>query len=156
MIYELCKVHSLPISIDEAWAFFSTAGNLEKITPPDLSFHILTQLKDAPIYSGMIINYIVRPLFGIPLRWTTEITNVNAPFTFTDRQVKGPYALWEHTHTFESVPGGVKMTDVVRYALPLYFLGELAHRMVVKKKLNDIFEYREKTLNNLFGSMENI
>ena len=93
----------------------------------------------------------MKPLFGIPLRWTTEITCVNPPFTFTDKQIKGPYSLWEHTHTFETMPGGVKMTDAVKYALPLGLLGELAYRIIVKKKLDEIFDYREQTFKNLFG-----
>jgi ligand-binding SRPBCC domain-containing protein len=119
-----------------------------------MGFVILSKLDGVPIYSGMLIDYIVKPLLGIPLRWTTEITGVSAPNVFTDKQLKGPYALWEHTHTFEQVNGGVKMTDEVKYALPLGFLGELAHSILVKKKLNDIFEFRERTLTKLFGEFK--
>ena len=117
-----------------------------------MGFVILSKLDDGPIYSGMQINYIVRPLLGIPLKWTTEITNVDAPKIFTDKQSKGPYALWEHTHTFEPVKGGVKMNDEVKYALPLGVLGELAHVILVKKKLKDIFDFREQALTKLFGA----
>ena len=87
----------IPISIKEAWDFFSQAKNLEKITPKDMAFVVLTELDDKPIYDGMKIEYKVRPLLGIPMRWTTEITGVAAPYRFTDKQLKGPYALWEHT-----------------------------------------------------------
>ncbi len=151
MVHTLHKEQWMPISVQEAWAFFSTANNLAKITPPEMGFVILSKLDGGPIYSGMLIDYIVKPLLGIPLRWTTEITGVSAPNVFTDKQLKGPYALWEHTHTFEQVKGGVKMTDEVKYALPLGVLGELAHSILVKKKLNDIFDFRERTLTKLFG-----
>jgi ligand-binding SRPBCC domain-containing protein len=151
-IYELKREQFLPIGVDEAWNFFSRAENLAKITPPELSFHILTELKDEPVFSGLKIDYTVKPIFGIPFRWTTEITGVDAPHVFTDRQLKGPYKLWEHTHRFEPAPGGVKMTDVVRYAMPLGILGELGHGIVVEKKLDDIFEFRRSTLIKLFGN----
>ena len=154
MVHTLYKEQWMPISVQEAWTFFSTANNLAKITPPEMGFVILSKLDGVPIYSGMLIDYIVKPLLGIPLRWTTEITGVSAPNVFTDKQLKGPYALWEHTHTFEQVNGGVKMTDEVKYALPLGFLGELAHSILVKKKLNDIFEFRERTLTKLFGEFK--
>jgi ligand-binding SRPBCC domain-containing protein len=149
-IYELHKEQFLPIGIEEAWKFFSTAANLEEITPADMSFRILTELNGEPIYSGMIIDYIVKPLLGIPMRWTTQITGVNAPFSFSDKQIKGPYNLWEHKHTFKTVRGGVIMTDVVRYSLPMGFLGELVYHLIVKKKLKGIFDYRENKLKILF------
>lgn len=149
--YTLRREQYLPIAIEKAWAFFSSAKNLAKITPAEMQFEILTKLTDEPIHSGMEINYIVRPLLNIPLKWTTEITDVTAPFVFKDRQVKGPYALWEHTHVFASVPGGVRMTDEVKYALPLGVLGGIMHGIIVKKKLADIFNFREKALTELFG-----
>jgi len=149
--YKLYKEQFLPISVEEAWKFFSDAKNLAKITPPELGFVILTNLKEEPVYSGMKIDYTVRPLLGVPMRWTTEITGVNAPFVFTDRQLRGPYALWEHTHTFIAVPGGVKMTDEVKYALPLGFLGTMMHGLIVEKKLEQIFQFRGSVLKKLFG-----
>ena len=117
-----------------------------------MKFIIRTALKEGPIFSGMKIEYTVRPLLNIPLHWITEIMNVDAPRNFTDCQLKGPYALWQHTHTFETVVGGVKMTDHVEYALPLGFLGGIAHVLVVKKKLKEIFDFRSETLVNLFGN----
>jgi ligand-binding SRPBCC domain-containing protein len=150
-IYQLNKEQYLPISVSEAWAFFSSAKNLSKITPPGMKFHIRTDLKDGAIYELLQIEYTVRPVLNIPLHWVTGISKVNEPFSFTDLQLKGPYALWEHTHTFEQAPGGVKMTDQVRYALPLGLLGTLAHSIFVKQKLKNIFDFRERTLNQLFG-----
>ena len=149
--YSIKREQFLPITIDEAWAFFSSAANLSKITPAEMNFTILTKLTGAPISSGMNIEYIVRPLLNIPLHWITEIQSVNAPFYFKDIQIKGPYALWDHTHTFETVPGGVKMNDDVQYALPLGILGTIAHSLVVRKKLENIFNFRKTTLEQLFG-----
>ena len=154
-IFTLYREQELPIGIDEAWAFFSSPKNLDKITPPDMGFVIKSQLSEGGIFRGMKIQYIVRPLLGIPLKWITEISEVDAPFLFTDKQLKGPYALWEHTHYFSTIPGGVKMRDEVKYGLPLGWLGLLAHKLVVRKKLDDIFNYRRKVLDNFFAKKSN-
>ena len=153
--YKLHREQHLPISAGEAWLFFSDARNLAKITPEEMGFVVLTKLDDQPIYTGMNIDYTVRPLFRIPMHWTTEITNVNAPRRFTDKQLKGPYSLWEHTHTFEPVAGGVKMTDDVVYALPLGWLGRIMHSLIVARKLEQIFDFRARTLINYFGVSKN-
>jgi ligand-binding SRPBCC domain-containing protein len=154
-IFTLCREQELPIAIEEAWAFFSSPKNLDKITPPDMGFVIKSQLNEGGIFRGMKIQYIVKPLLGIPLKWITEISEVDAPFLFTDKQLKGPYALWEHTHYFTTVPGGVKMRDEVKYGLPLGWLGLLAHTLVVRKKLDDIFNYRRKVLEQFFAKKSN-
>ena len=148
--YQLVREQFLPISINDAWDFFSTPDNLSKITPSDMNFQIITKLGDSTIYPGMKIQYKVSPLFNIPMKWITEIGAVNQPHNFTDMQLKGPYKLWEHTHTFVTVPGGVNMTDEVKYALPLGLLGNIAHAIFVKKRLKDIFNFRKKTLDNYF------
>ena len=140
----------LPVTIEKAWDFFSSAKNLSLITPPAMDFKIVSDLADAPVYEGMLIDYTVRPLLGIKVRWQTEICKVQKPLFFTDRQVKGPYKLWEHTHTFTIQPNGVLMKDEVRYRLPLGILGGLMNQLVVRKKLEEIFRYREKTLLKLF------
>ena len=97
----------LPVDINTAWDFFSSPKNLALITPPELDFNILTALNGEEIYEGMIINYTVKPLLGIPLRWETEICRVEKPNFFTDRQLKGPYRLWEHTHSYTEVNKGI-------------------------------------------------
>lgn len=150
-VYRLSKTQKLPISMEEAWAFFSTPKNLQEITPDDLKFKILTNLEGEKMYPGQIINYIVTPLAGIPMRWTTEITHVSEGRYFVDEQRFGPYAFWHHKHFFEVIPGGVLATDIVDYALPLGWLGQLAHALFVKKKLNHIFEFRYKVLEERFG-----
>lgn len=142
----------MPISQEEAWDFFSIAANLEKITPPKVKFETLTRLGNIRIYDGMRINYRLRPLLNIPLKWETEIRCVNAPNQFMDKQLKGPYAFWEHTHTFVPVPGGVKMIDEIKYALPMGWLGIFMHSIVVKKQLGEIFKFREGAVKKLFGA----
>lgn len=154
-IFSLYKEQCLPITIDEAWQFFSHPANLAKITPPEVKFETLTDIGDQKSYNGMRIKYKLRPLMNIPLSWETEIRNVNAPVQFMDKQMKGPYAFWEHTHTFTEIRGGVKMTDEVKYALPLGWVGIVAHSIVVKKKLEQIFRFRESTLKNMFGEYKN-
>ncbi len=103
------------------------------------------------MYAGMIIEYTVRPVLGIPLHWVTEITHVQEPEYFVDEQRFGPYALWHHKHFIRPVEGGVEMEDVVHYKLPLGWLGKLAHMLFVKRQLRQIFDFREKKLTELFG-----
>jgi ligand-binding SRPBCC domain-containing protein len=142
----------LPVSIDVAWDFFSSPRNLALITPPELSFRILTPLEKTEIYEGMIINYKVRPLFGIELRWQTEISGVDKPTSFIDRQVAGPYKTWEHTHTFIEAEGGTLVVDHVKYVLPFGLVGQLGHRLIVRKKIEKIFKYRSQVLTNIFSN----
>lgn len=149
-IFEYEAEQLLPITIDEAWLFFSSAKNLSLITPPEMAFKILTPLDNSEIHEGMLIDYQVRPLFGIPLKWQTQIIKVNKPFFFTDLQLKGPYSIWEHTHTFTETNNGVLMHDLVRYQLPFGFLGLIAHQAIVKKKIKGIFDYRKTVLNKIF------
>ena len=146
----LVREQFLPISLEEAWRFFSTPRNLERITPDNMGFKILPPFDDEPMFEGQRISYIVRPLLGIPLKWETLIKNVDEPRSFTDQQVRGPYRLWVHTHTFESVEGGVNMRDEVEYALPFGIIGRIAHGVFVRKRLEQIFDFRVQTLNATF------
>ena len=140
----------LPISIEEAWAFFSTPKNLAKITPEEMGFIIKTKLLDDEIYEGMKIKYIVKPVLGIPLNWITKIGVTQKPFLFTDMQEKGPYKLWEHTHSFEEKDNGVLVKDEVKYELPFGIFGDIAHSLFVKNKLKSIFDYRRQVLQKMF------
>jgi ligand-binding SRPBCC domain-containing protein len=150
-IYVLKQVHKIPITLDEAWRFFSDPRNLLTITPPFLQLKIKNQLSEKDIYKGQEIIYTVKPVFSIPLSWKTEITEVVAGKMFVDNQVKGPYKLWHHRHIFKAIDDGVEMTDIVHYQLPFGLLGTLAHAIAVKKKLQDIFTYRTLKINELFG-----
>ncbi len=150
-VHQLHRTQLLPISVEKAWEFFSTPNNLAKITPAEMDFVIVSDLKNASIYEGMLIEYRVKPLFGIPMKWITKIGKVVNNYSFVDTQLQGPYALWEHTHIFEKAEGGVLMTDQVNYALPLGVLGDIAHAVLVKKKLSDIFDYRKQMIKQYFG-----
>ncbi len=150
-VHQLKRTQLLPISLEKAWDFFSNPNNLAKITPADMGFVTITDLKDEPIKEGMLIEYRVKPLFSIPVKWITKIGKVVNGYSFVDNQLKGPYRVWEHTHIFEKAEGGVLMTDIVNYALPLGILGDIAHAVLVKKKLSDIFDYRKETISKFFG-----
>ena len=140
----------LKIDKKKAWEFFSSPKNLSVITPPEMDFKILTDLKDEGIYEGMKIDYTVKPLLGIPVRWQTEICKVDNQNYFTDRQLIGPYKVWEHTHTFTEVANGIMMYDIVNYQLPLGFIGNMVNAIIVKRKIESIFGYRKQVLEKLF------
>ena len=149
-IYQKKTNQRLPISVSEAWNFLSNPGNLKSITPDYMGFKILDD-HEPKMYAGQIIKYIVTPVLGIPTTWVTEITHVVDQKYFVDEQRFGPYALWHHKHFIKKIPGGVEMTDIVDYKLPFGLLGRIAHPILVKRKLNEIFEYRFKKLIELFG-----
>ncbi len=151
-VYSIKTVQRIPVSMQQAWNFFSSPANLQKITPSHLGFRIISQHHGEKMYPGQIIEYKVHPLLGIPLYWMTEITHVEEEKFFVDEQRFGPYTMWHHQHHFKTIEGGVEMTDIVHYKLPLWFLGDIAHALFVKKQLNDIFNYRFKRVEELFGS----
>lgn len=152
-IYTLHSKQFLPITLEEAWDFFSDPMNLNTITPDDMGFKTLSGA-DRKMYPGQIIQYIVTPLLNIPMKWVTEITHVDHKKFFVDEQRFGPYALWHHKHFFKEVPGGVEMEDIVDYKLPMGMLGQLMHPILVKPRLHQIFEYRRKKLIELFGEFK--
>lgn len=153
MVHQLQRQQQLNCDIKTAWKFFSSANNLSEITPKDMNFVVRTQLSDDEIYEGMLIDYYVSPLLGIKLKWQTEITEVNFQKSFTDFQKKGPFKLWNHFHEFILNDQGVLMIDTVSYELPFGFLGEIAHSVMVKKKLEQIFDYRFKILEETFNKI---
>ncbi len=152
-IFKLERTQQIPISVNEAWNFFSQPGNLAKITPKEMDFVVTSDLGDGVMYSGMIITYTVRPLLGIPLTWMTEIKNIKEGEYFIDEQRVGPYKLWHHQHWFKSIPGGTEIRDVVHYQLPLGPLGNMMNSLLVKSELNKIFDYRFKKVEELFGKI---
>jgi ligand-binding SRPBCC domain-containing protein len=149
-VYKKETVQYINTSIEECWEFFSSPRNLQKITPETMGFQI-TDFDEKAMYPGQIIQYKVSPLPGLRLRWTTEITIVKENNYFIDEQRFGPYALWHHKHFFEPHGNGVKMTDVVHYALPLGILGRIMNALVVKNKLKAIFEYRVIKVDEIFN-----
>ena len=140
----------IPRPLDDVFAFFSDAKNLAVITPPWLGFRILNP-EPIVMRSGAKIVYMLR-WHGFPVRWVTEITRWDPPTGFDDVQLKGPYSLWHHSHSFQPIDGGTLIGDTVRYALPLGLLGRLAHACVVKAELNTIFDYRAKQVSELLGA----
>jgi ligand-binding SRPBCC domain-containing protein len=150
-VYSLKTVQSIPVSPEQAWDFFSSPANLQSITPAKMGFQIISQHHGKKMYAGQIIEYKVKPVLGIPLYWMTEITHVQEQQHFIDEQRFGPYSLWHHQHHFKAVPGGVEMTDIVHYKLPLWILGDIANSLFVKKQLKDIFDYRFQKVEELFG-----
>lgn len=149
-VYQIKRTQKLPISVEEAWDFFSSPKNLARITPAHMRFHILGFSGGDKMYAGQIIRYKINVLPLVPARWTSEITHVQAPHFFVDVQRFGPFAMWHHQHRFKEVPGGVEMTDEVNYAIPLGILGRLAHWMFVRNEVNRIFDHRFRILETFF------
>jgi ligand-binding SRPBCC domain-containing protein len=141
-VYSIHTEQFIPISLAEAWDFFSSPANLAKITPAKMGFNIISKHHGSKMYPGQIIEYTVKPILGIPLYWMTEITHVQEGAYFVDEQRFGPYTMWHHQHHFTAVPGGVKMDDIVHYKIPLGFLGDIAQVILVKKQLQGIFDFR--------------
>jgi ligand-binding SRPBCC domain-containing protein len=146
--YKLVREQLLGGTLDEVFAFFSDIRNLERMTPAWLGFQILGRQPDF-IGEGAIIDYTIR-LAGIPVRWRTRIVDWQPGRQFVDIQERGPYALWEHTHSFREVEGGVLMRDQVRYALPFGPLGSIVHALAVRASLGRIFDYRYDVLAGRF------
>ncbi|WPU97753.1 SRPBCC family protein [Mucilaginibacter sp. cycad4] len=150
--YVLKREQSISISIEQAWDFFSSPLNLAKITPDDMRFVVTSDYTaDTKMYAGMIITYKISPLPGIKMNWMTEITHVDNKKYFVDEQRFGPYALWHHQHHFKEIEGGVHMTDLLHYAIPYGVIGRFANAIFIKGKLEQIFDYRVKAIEDLFG-----
>ena len=149
-MYQLKRTQFVKTDLQTCWDFFSSPKNLKEITPEYMGFDVLVELPEK-MYEGLMIEYIVRPLLGIPMKWITEIKYVHNKQFFVDEQRKGPYKIWHHEHHFKEVEGGVEMTDIVSYEIPLGILGRIAHPIIVKKKLEEIFDYRFKRVDELFG-----
>jgi ligand-binding SRPBCC domain-containing protein len=145
-IYQLERTREVPMTLEECWRFFSDPRNLEKITPPAMNFMIKSALPPA-VYPGLMIEYTVSPLLGVPLTWLPEIVHVDAPHRFADEQRVGPYRIWHHEHFFRALPGGgTEVRDLVTYVPPLGPLGALLNRFVIRPQPERIFDYRENHL----------
>ena len=153
-LYTLKKTQFLPITLKEAWDFFSTPANLTKITPEHMGFQIRYISGGRAMYPGQIIRYSVRVLPYFKVDWVTEITHVKRFTYFVDEQRFGPYTLWHHQHHFKEVPGGIEMIDEVNYAIPLGLLGRLAHWLFVGREVNAIFAHRYAVLEKYFAQQK--
>jgi ligand-binding SRPBCC domain-containing protein len=149
-IYNIKRTVVLPISIQQAWSFFSSPANLPAITPPGMQLRIIYASGDVQTYEGQIIRYQMRLIPFTTSEWVTEIKNVNPPFSFVDEQRFGPYRFWHHQHRFAKCDGGVEVIDEVNYSIPFGVLGAIANGVFVHKQLENIFNFRSAKLLELF------
>ena len=151
-MYRYTSKQELPITMEKAWEFLSDPKNLKRITPDYMGFDIISGA-DRSMFPGQIIQYRLTPILGIPFRWVTEITHVAEGAYFVDEQRFGPHSLWHHKHFIKPIKNGVEMTDIVDYKIPFGILGRIAHPLIIKNKLEQIFKYREEKLNQIFGKI---
>ena len=135
--------------LKEVFAFFERPENLSLITPPSLGFTILSP-QPITMREGALIDYTIK-IHGIPMHWTTMITEYDPPHRFVDVQIKGPYRFWNHTHTFRETEEGTEITDEVKYIIPFGALGRLINGLRIEKDLRDIFDYRKKVIEEYFA-----
>jgi len=150
-MYQIKRIQNIPIDLKKAWDFFSQPDNLKLITPDYLNFRILSKSDAGEMYPGMIITYTLSPLFHISINWATEISQVKEYKYFIDNQIKGPYKIWHHEHHFKETEQGVEMRDILYYEIPYGFVGRFLHKLIIGKKVNEIFNYREQKIKELFG-----
>jgi len=148
MEYILERTQSVPVSIQDAFAFFSQARNLEEITPSWLRFEVLRAPDE--LRRGSLLAYRLEP-FRIPIHWLTRISTWQPPRSFADEQISGPYPLWEHTHRFSPTDGGTEIYDHVRYRLPGGRFAPAVQRTFVGRWLDEIFDYRAEQLEEILG-----
>jgi ligand-binding SRPBCC domain-containing protein len=149
--YQLHKTQKVNCSLDEIWDFISSPKNLKEITPDYMGFDVTSKDTPEKMYTGLIITYKVSPLLGIKTNWMTEITHVEDKSFFIDEQRVGPYKIWHHQHFVEEIEGGIVMRDIVTYQPPFGFLGAIANALIIKKKLEEIFDYRFKAVEEKYG-----
>jgi ligand-binding SRPBCC domain-containing protein len=150
-VYSIKEVQNMPLTLQQAWDFFSKPANLKDITPANMGFIIRSRYHGEQMYPGQIIEYTVKPLLGIPFYWMTEIKHVAEGKYFIDEQRFGPYSLWHHQHHFKQIPGGVEMTDIVHYKIPFWFFGDIANALLIKNELKKIFDFRRQKVEELLG-----
>lgn len=151
MIRRFEQVQRFPRPLGEIFDYFTQISNLEAMTPPFLHFRNLTSCR-VPVQAGTEFDHALR-LYGIPILWRTRIEHFAPGGSFVDRQIRGPYKLWRHEHSFREIPWGTEMTDRVDYELPLGFLGELGGGALTRRLVRHIFGYRKAVLANRFGKM---
>ena len=144
-------IQEMAIPVKQAWEFFSLPANLQLITPTNFEFKILTKLEEKPIYTGQVIDYTVRPIFNIRMRWTTLITHVEEEILFIDEQIRGPFSYWRHQHFFKPMNGGTEMTDVLHYKIPGWFAGDILNAVLIKNDIRKLFDYRYSKITARFG-----
>jgi len=149
-LHRFADVQRFPIGVEEAWDFFSDPRNLAVITPPDMAFTVTHDLP-ARMHPGLIVRHRLRPVMNVPVKWVTEITHVVEGSLFVDEQRFGPYRFWHHQHHFREVPGGVEMRDIVHYDVGFGPLGDIVDLLLVRRRIQGIFDFRRRVLEQRFG-----
>ncbi|UAY52205.1 SRPBCC family protein [Ferruginibacter albus] len=144
----------IPISLNTAWSFFSKPENLKQIMPKDVKFNLISPVQGTPLHAGQIIEYKVKTKLGFHIPWVSEITEVEDKQYFIDEQKMGIFGLWQHQHFFVEIPGGVEMTDIITYKLRFGIVGQMAHKLFMKKRIEQIFYHRSKHIESMFGRFE--
>ncbi len=153
-VYQFAQVQRIPAPVEQVWDFIASPANLGRITPPYMGFIITSGNRSEKMYEGMIITYKVSPVAGIKTTWVTEITKVKPFNYFVDEQRAGPYRMWHHEHFVDRTEGGTVMKDIVTYQPPFGIMGTLANRIFIHRKLSEIFAYRTRALEQIFGTMD--
>lgn len=148
--YKLVKSQFIDTPINEVFSFFEKPENLQEITPPYLNFKIITP-SPIKMEEGQVISYKIK-LRGIPLTWKSLISLYDPPNSFIDEQIRGPYAIWHHTHTFKEEDGGTMIEDEVKYAIPFSIIGRICNHLFIKNDLNKIFQYRKEKISLIFNN----
>ena len=149
-IYKKSVTQFIDKPLDVVFSFFAKPENLRRITPSTLDFQILTPTPISMV-EGTVIDYNIK-VMGIRVHWRTLITSYNPPTQFVDEQTKGPYLLWIHTHTFKIKDEGVEIHDCIEYSIPLGLLGRFVHFLWIKRKLDQIFDFRRRKIEEIFNS----
>lgn len=153
-IYQKKTAQKIPISLDKAWEFLSSPHNLQLITPEHMGFKIINGVSpEDKMFSGQIIAYKISPVKGLRMEWVTEITHVSDKHYFIDEQRFGPYSFWHHLHQLTPIEGGVLMEDTVHYKIPFGPIGRMVHALFIKNQLEEIFQYRQNKIEEIFGKM---
>jgi len=147
---EIKRQQLIKTDIDSLWNFISSPNNLDKITPKWMKFEIISKNGDNIIFPGMIITYKISPLLNAPIKWITRITYVKKKIAFIDEQDKGPYKKWTHEHRLEETPKGIIMYDNIKYIPPFGIIGKITNWIFIKKRVNEIFDYRKEALDKIF------
>jgi len=149
--YQLRRSQKVNSSLNKLWDFISSPRNLDDITPDNMGFEITSADLPEKMYAGMIITYKVSPLFGIRVNWMTEITQVVEGAYFVDEQKMGPYKLWHHQHILREIPGGVLMDDIVTYQPPFGLAGKVLNSLLIRRRLEEIFDFRWRAIELRYG-----
>lgn len=150
-ITQIISEELIKTDLQNLWKFISDPKNLGQITPKNMDFRIINNTNNKPMYPGMIITYSVRPILGIKLNWVSEISHLKNENYFVDEQRVGPYKMWHHQHILKETKKGVIMQDIVNYIPPYGFIGQILNKLFIKKKVEKIFEFRNKKMKEIFN-----